>query len=126
MCFKPLNTSGGSETSDAAAGADLAKLADAQAEAAEQLAAKDALMQQLLHVKQERAELQHAVHALQQDLTVSQQAQAGLTGQVDSLQLQVTHFFQHPLHTSCFARPALCLLLCTHRPSHGLLWHERV
>ena len=104
----------------------MVKLADAQAEAAEQLAAKDALMQQLLHLKQERAELQHAVHAVQQDLAVSQLTQAGLTGQVDSLQLQVTQVFQHPFYTSCFAMPALCLLLCTHRPSHGMLWHERV
>lgn len=121
-----FNTLGGSDTSDDAAGADLARLADAQTEAAEQLAAKDALMQQLLHLRQERAELQHAVHAVQQDLAVSQQAQAGLTGQVDSLHLQVTHVSPHPFYTSCFVMPALCLLLCTHTPSHGLLWHERV
>ena len=121
-----FNTLGGSDTSDDAAGADLARLADAQTEAAEQLAAKDALMQQLLHLRQERAELQHAVHAVQQDLAVSQLTQAELTGQVDSLHLQVTHVFQHPFYTSCFAMPALCLLLCTHRPRHGLLWHEGV
>ncbi len=94
------STSDGGET---ATSADLMQLVEAQAEAAEHLAAKDSLAWQVSNLKSERAALQHAVHAVRQDLASSEQAKAELSTRVDSLQLQVSclskHYFQMPSFT---------------------------
>lgn len=80
---------GTSSDREPAPSADLMNLVEARAEAAEHLAAKDSLAQQVLKLRSERAALQHVVHAVRQDLASSEQAKAELSIRVDSLQLQV-------------------------------------
>ena len=92
---EPAGASSMSDGGEAAPSADLMQLMEAQAEAAEHLAAKDSLARQLLSLKSERAALQHAVHAVRQDLASSEQAKAELSTRVGSLQLQVRCLSKH-------------------------------
>ena len=92
---EPAGASNASDGGETATSADLMQLMEAKAEAAEHLAAKDSLAQQVLNLKSERAALQHAVHAVQQDLASSEQAKAELSTRVGSLQLQVRCLSKH-------------------------------
>jgi len=97
---EPAGTSSASDGGKTATSADLMKLVEAQAEAAQHLAAKDSLARQSLSLNHERAALQHAVYAVRQDLASSEQAKAKLSTRADNLQLQVRclkkHYFRMP------------------------------
>ena len=95
--YEPAGMSSASDGWGTATSADLVQLMEAQAEAAEHLAAKDSLARQVSGLKSERAALQHAVHAVQQDLASSEQAKAELSTRVGSLQLQVRCLSKHNL-----------------------------